>query len=359
MSFRNVISDKGGRFRTGLDKISPSNTPVVIDSNAGNNSVRLFRNGLGKSQSITTVEQSVIEIVRPQLFRNGLGKSSPIVTTTTQPVIEVVRPQLFRTGLGKRDGGSAIAPTLWTPAQITTDVWLDASSLSNFDLASPNKISQWYDLSGNNRHAQQFTDSSRPLYATNQYVIFDGIDDGLIVGNGYSVSSRSANNKVAFFMVCRIKLIDSTYRAVFSNDGSSGGYQRGIGMANGVIATQGGSGSNDIQNTSNPQGSFVIGAISDYPNNYYLSLNGTLTAKGASETGAGTAGLPLSIGLGYPTSTGGNSQNFNGDISEFVAISGTLSTDIRQKIEGYLAHKWNTKAYLPSDHPYKNSAPTA
>ena len=55
MSFRNVISDKGGKFRT------------------------------------------------------GLGKSSPIVTTTTQPVIEVVRPQLFRTGLGKRDGGSAIA----------------------------------------------------------------------------------------------------------------------------------------------------------------------------------------------------------------------------------------------------------
>lgn len=268
---------------------------------------------------------------------------------------------LFRPTLNlpakKRSSGSGGAIALWTPAQITTDVWLDASSSSNFDLVSPNKVSQWYDLSGNNRHAQQFTDSSRPLYATNQYVIFDGINDGLIV-NDYSVSSRKKDSKVSFFMVCRIKLIDSTFRAVFSNDGSAGGYQRGVGMANGVIVVQAGSGSNDIRNTSNPTGYFLLGAIYNYDSNYFLDLNGTLTAKGSSETGDGVNNLPLSIGFGYPVSTGGNSQNFNGNLSEFVVITGNLSTNARQKIEGYLAHKWNTKTYLPSDHPYKNSAPT-
>ena len=27
-------------------------------------------------------------------------------------------------------------------------------------------------------------------------------------------------------------------------------------------------------------------------------------------------------------------------------------------VEGYLAHKWGLTARLPSDHPYKSSAPT-
>jgi hypothetical protein len=141
MSFRNVISDKGSKFRTGLDKISPSNTSVVIDSNVGNNSVRLFRSGLGKSQSVTTVDQSIIEIVRPQLFRNGLGKSSPVVTTTTQPVIEVVRPQLFRTGLGKRDGGGAIADPLESLKTNLISYWnLDESSGTRNDSFGTNHL---------------------------------------------------------------------------------------------------------------------------------------------------------------------------------------------------------------------------
>ena len=164
MSFRNVISDKGGKFRTGLDKISPSNTSVVIDSNAGNNLVRLFRSGLGKSQSVTTVEQSVVEIVRPQLFRNGLGKSSPIVATTTQPVIEVVRPQLFRKGLGKRDGGSATAaPTI---ADFSCLLFAIDADLSTKNYSSGINLSQVNDLSsgGNNASA-----SGSPQYIANAY----------------------------------------------------------------------------------------------------------------------------------------------------------------------------------------------
>jgi hypothetical protein len=42
---------------------------------------------------------------------------------------------------------------------------------------------------------------------------------------------------------------------------------------------------------------------------------------------------------------------------EFIALSTTASTDTRQRIEGYLAHKWGLDANLPSDHPYKTNAP--
>jgi len=278
------------------------------------------------------------------------------IPPTDPPVTDSGLPKITIYQTAKRDGGRAIA--LWTPAQITTDVWLDASSIDNFDLASPNKISQWYDLSGNNRHAQQFTDSSRPIYdSTNKCVTFDGTNDGLVVSN-YYVSNRTLDSKVSFFLVIQTP-IDSTYRTVFSSDGNVGGYQRGIGLFNSnTIYMAGGADSNNIQNTSNPTGYFILGAIYNYGSNYFLDLNGTLTARGSSETNATVTTSVLSIGFGYPVTTTGDSQNFQGNISEFVATTGNISLQTRQKIEGYLAHKWNTKAYLPSDHPYKNLAPT-
>jgi hypothetical protein len=42
----------------------------------------------------------------------------------------------------------------------------------------------------------------------------------------------------------------------------------------------------------------------------------------------------------------------------FASASTPLSTTDRQKLEGYLAHKWGLAANLPADHPYKSAAPT-
>ena len=59
-----------------------------------------------------------------------------------------------------------------------------------------------------------------------------------------------------------------------------------------------------------------------------------------------------------------SSQELNGRVGEFIAyadIPGTSGTDLTQleKAEGYLAWKWGRTVALPSDHPYKNSPPTA
>jgi hypothetical protein len=55
-------------------------------------------------------------------------------------------------------------------------------------------------------------------------------------------------------------------------------------------------------------------------------------------------------------------ERMGGRMAEFftvASIPGTGGTDITdvQKAEGYLAHKWGLEGNLPSDHPYKNSAP--
>jgi len=42
-----------------------------------------------------------------------------------------------------------------------------------------------------------------------------------------------------------------------------------------------------------------------------------------------------------------------------LVIAPLLSDADRQKLEGYLAHKWGLQANLPADHPYKAAAPSA
>ena len=57
-----------------------------------------------------------------------------------------------------------------------------------------------------------------------------------------------------------------------------------------------------------------------------------------------------------------SSVELQGRMAEFFAVAdlpGTGGTDMStiEKAEGYLAHKWGRTSALPSDHPYKNSAP--
>ena len=57
-----------------------------------------------------------------------------------------------------------------------------------------------------------------------------------------------------------------------------------------------------------------------------------------------------------------SSVECNGRMAEFFTVAdlpGTGGTDFStiEKAEGYLAHKWGRESALPSDHPYKNSAP--
>ena len=50
-------------------------------------------------------------------------------------------------------------------------------------------------------------------------------------------------------------------------------------------------------------------------------------------------------------------RNLKGWIAETILLDDIPSQEDRQKIEGYLAHKWDLAANLPDGHPYKNAAP--
>ena len=52
-----------------------------------------------------------------------------------------------------------------------------------------------------------------------------------------------------------------------------------------------------------------------------------------------------------------HSNLYQGHISEILWFLGEVSQEEREKIEGYLAHKWGRLISLPEDHPYKVNEP--
>ena len=50
-------------------------------------------------------------------------------------------------------------------------------------------------------------------------------------------------------------------------------------------------------------------------------------------------------------------NDFSGSIAEIIAYDRALTNGVRQKVEGYLAHKWGLESSLPSSHAYSVGKP--
>lgn len=252
-------------------------------------------------------------------------------------------------------------PPPWTPTQISTALWLDADDASTITL-NGSTVSQWRDKSGNGRHVDQVILNNQPSYQAIGFnskptVSFDGTNDSLKNASYQPVGAvsvfivfRRSQSKGALINIQRsggvfevVGKPDSSYRSItitaagninpaFGFDISGDGVDQNI-----ILGVQ----HNGATNTSS---------------NFTGHVNGTsqtITTSGAvgylSETGFSIGGRPVqNLLVTY----------FSGQISEIVFLNSTLSTDDRQRLEGYLAWKWGLVANLPADHPYKNSAPT-
>ena len=72
-----------------------------------------------------------------------------------------------------------------------------------------------------------------------------------------------------------------------------------------------------------------------------------------------TGGLPSGGGQNFIGRGTPGYQSLNGDVAEFVVFTSTLSDADRDRVHGYLAHKWGQTASLPGGNPYKTTAPLA
>ena len=82
-------------------------------------------------------------------------------------------------------------------------------------------------------------------------------------------------------------------------------------------------------------------------------MNGSFSANST------TLGADTATNLIIGAKNSGSVQNmFNGYMTEVIMYQGQLTTSDRQKVEGYMAHKFGVQTNLPLNHPYRRIQPT-
>ena len=368
-------NDYGGLLPTDVpnwsfttDGTAPSLVPGSLAPNPGSTTVAPSTNlsmtfdedmQVGSSGTVTihlASDDSVVETVDvavDPITIFGAGVTIPLsgsLATETDYYVNVSSGALTDlsgnawTGIGDTSTWSftTVDPsTLWTPASIGVFAWWDAADATTITVTGSG-VSTWADKSGNARDATQGNDSQRPLTGGRTISGLNALEfdnDGL----NFTTFDLMVNNKEAYAVFHQDDAQDMTIL------GGGGNSQMTV-LASGKMRLWKGANpyNGDAQSSAFALATDHVGgwlANSDFKR---FSVNGTLETTGNTPTGNNMDVQQI-----------GRQQYANADglIGEIVVTNGTLSTDDRQKMEGYLAHKWGTVDSLPGDHPYKASPP--
>ena len=251
---------------------------------------------------------------------------------------------------------SAASAAPWTPSATTTALWLDAADDATIT-QSGGRVSQWADKSGNGRHVIQANAAAQPFFtadALNGHPVVSFNGDTVLLTSGnfpeignaeFSVfwvhTKTSANNGGVFGW-------GNTGTALQACGFYDDGTYRGMAFAGG-----------NFYNTGPISAGYNVWAYTKSAG--AISATSGLTKNGAA---AGTSGhssntpniasQPFALGQWANFSAG---ARLIGSVAELIVLPVAADTATRQKVEGYLAHKWGLAASLPSAHPYKSAPP--
>jgi hypothetical protein len=280
------------------------------------------------------------------------------------------------------------APPPWTPADITTKLWLDAADTSTIT-SSSGSVSAWVDKSGNNYNFTQATGSAQPKTGITTQNGLNVLD---FDGNNFLQSTIASSNWtfLHYGTVCNIFVVakfgndanpNALYTVLGTSDASSATTSRGANVlwddrssatfnnrARYFVSSANGSGLAALcidassGNDAFPANSFGMLSITadtgnaTAANRCVISVNGGTGVSDNARTAAVSSSNPaqtLRIGR-----NGGSSFPMVGSIAEIVIVLGAMSSTDFDKMEGYLAWKWGIQDSLASGHPYKSAAPT-
>ncbi|MES2982743.1 MAG: hypothetical protein V4727_10550 [Verrucomicrobiota bacterium] len=242
---------------------------------------------------------------------------------------------------------------MWSPDDISITAWYDAADTSTLT-ATSDAVSQWRDKSGNGLHLDQVTAANQPATGA----LINGRNALNFTGDAMTTASNPFGATINNAFVIAVHKVDSLQNGIlFSLTGSDVHANRWSGhvpWSDGSIYFDCG-GALAPNRIGTPYGVSVGNVVlasfytSTENNLQQIYKNGSLLVGDSSGHAVSTAGNISVGGLGpvYQDTT----------IGEFIIINGTVDDATRQKIEGYLAHKWSLVEKLPADHPYKLSAP--
>mgnify|MGYP005687909939 FL=1 len=231
-------------------------------------------------------------------------------------------------------GGLTHGANPWTPAELQTHLWFDGADASTITHTS-NAVSQWRDKSGNERHANQGTAANKPTFVASalnskSLLRFDGTDDRLEFTGGF----------VPGDFVVLFKRANNAQSVIESDSGVNRGW---VGNWDHIWSSHNRYSTNGFGlSTFLPDGA--------HGSDYFMVYGSDTRWTGGLSASAGKN----FIGRGTP-----GYQSLNGDVAEFVVFTGVLSSAERDRIHGYLAHKWGLTSIIPGGNPYKSTAPLA
>jgi hypothetical protein len=246
-------------------------------------------------------------------------------------------------------------PTLWTPANLSgLSLWLDAADATTITESS-GLVSQWDDKSGNGNHATQSTASDQPSYGTPTINTKNVINfaSGKFMTTGYPPAlNRTIATVVQYSSTSELKVIIGAREATDQRSyfGVNTGVVR-IGVADEQASLNGTSGIS-VDTTYTQILKHGQGAVNKEVHHY---LDGT---EDVDDTFDGNIGSGQNYMIGGFNDQGTiHPSQYGGRMGETIITDNMMSDSDRQKLEGYLAHKWGHTGSLPEVHPYKSSAP--
>lgn len=241
-------------------------------------------------------------------------------------------------------------------------LWLDAADASTLVKDGSNRISQWLDKSGEGKHAAMPNSIYQPLYVPSGIAGKGSLD---FENSKYlelpDLSGVFGSNNRSFFAVFEhFSPTDQGYLlslGYFSTGGAGKSWRVSVDDGHLQLEITGADAATAQFPGTNPAQMACIltgTTISDHT----MWLNGVgqgLSGSSIVNTDFGEASISQQ-NRGGP---GGfiEDKAIDGLISEILVYNSALSSSDRQKVEGYLAHKWSIAGQLPSEHPYKSVAP--
>jgi hypothetical protein len=277
--------------------------------------------------------------------------------------------------------------TVWNPSMISTALWLDAADAGTVTTVS-GAVSQWNDKSGNGRNATQGTAGNRPVYQASAQNGLNAVRFTAASSHSLSAGTTSTwnflhnGNSSSVFIVARVRSTGDNPNAVHCYLSTGGAASGNIGyyityddtapfsrnnalLARAANAAAGGSGTYSVSDSTNdkitPGTYHIISSYVDADNATAANRNaGRIDGSAAfgsnvSTTAPSTSNSTYALTLGRDLVV--TSLDFTGDICEVLIFNTQPDTLDRQKLEGYLAHKWGLGANLPVGHPYKTIGP--
>ena len=243
------------------------------------------------------------------------------------------------------------------PIDLVSDlkVWLDASDLTSV----PNP---WVDKSGSGNSPEKkgsghtitsaaqnglnvltFNTANQDFYEKTSSTITDDDQTWLFLVKPLSSQTLHGNASAIF------ALGGGSYALRFSS--GNGGYYRGRALITGpsgwhlnslwLTHTAGGS-------STNKGGVWNLIGLHRIGSTIQLYMNGTTVNSGTASS------YTLGSDTYFRIMSGSSNYNIRGDLAEVLAFQSRNDTS-REKLEGYLAHKWGLTSLLPSNHTYKTN----